>query len=70
MDDPVDVNALILKTNNLKVQCENLLQAFSIKMWVVESRYKTDLMLAGRNAKFFLADVFKSCIVYGMRTCQ
>ena len=55
MDDPVDVNALILKTNNLKVQCENLLQAFSIKMWIVESRYKTDLTLAATEYKVFLS---------------
>lgn len=55
MDDPVDVNALILKTNNLKVQCENILQALSIKMWIVESRYKTDLMLAATECKVFLS---------------
>lgn len=55
MDDPVDVNALILKTNNLKVQCENLLQASSIKMWIVESRYKTDLTLAATECKVFLS---------------
>ena len=53
MDDPVDVNALILKTNNLKVQCENLLQAFSINMWIVESRYKTDLTLASDGIQSF-----------------
>ena len=58
MDDPVDVNALILKTNNLKVKCENLLQAFSIKMWIVESRYKTDLMLAATERKVFLRRCF------------
>ena len=68
MDDPVDVNALILKTNNLKVQCANLLQAFSIKMWTVKSRCKTDLMLAATEFKVFLRDVFQSCILYGMRT--
>ena len=55
MDDPVDVNALILKTNNLKVQYENLLQASSIKMWIVESRYKTDLTLAATECKVFLS---------------
>ena len=55
MDDPVDVNALILKTNSLKVQCENLLKAFSIKMWVVESRNKADLMLAATEYKVFLS---------------
>lgn len=53
MDDPVDVNALILKTNNLKVKCENLLQASSMKMWIVESRYKTDPSLAATEYKVF-----------------
>ena len=53
MDDPVDVNALILKTNNLKVQCENLLKAVSIKIWIVESRCKTYLMLAATEYKVF-----------------
>ena len=55
MDDPVDVNALILKTNNLKVKSENLLKAVSMKMWIVESRYKTDFKLAATEYKVFLS---------------
>ena len=60
MDDPVDVNALILKTNNLKVKSGNFLQAFSMKMRIVESRYKnkTDLTLAATECKVFLRRCF------------